>query len=203
MSGDDEARRLELLPHVVSVGQQLLDSPLALIALRLPMAVHHNVQRVDDLLGHWGGHGARVAAGAVRADVGDLRGGAGDVAARRREALRHRPHQQVHLGGRHAEVVADAAAPRPHRADAVRLVDVQVAAVAAFELHQSGQVDDGALHAVHALHDDHYLAPGTAAGPGVSAEDRLADLRLQVGEVCGKVSTKAASSTKSKPYHCA
>ena len=50
----------------------------------------------------------------------------GKVAAHRAEGFGEGAHHDVHVCGRYAGVLADAAAGGAHRADAVRLVEVQV-----------------------------------------------------------------------------
>ncbi len=88
-------------------------------------------------------------------------------------------HENVNLLGVHRPVLAHAAPTHAQSADAVRLVQVQVGLVLLLERDDRGQVEDGALHAVHALHQDQDLLPG-APRPRLALHDGRAQLRLQV-----------------------
>ena len=91
-------------------------------------------------------------------------------------------HEDVHVFVVAAPVVDDAAAAGADGADAVRLVQVQVALVLLLDGDDLGQADYGALHAVHALHDYQDLLPGAVRGR-LALHDRAPDLGLQVGRV--------------------
>ena len=121
------------------------------------------IERVDyrdDLLADWRRNRGRIEA-AVRlaANVVDQLATAGNVAAGRTEALGERAHVHVHVARIAAVVVDHTATAFAHRADAVRLIQVNVGLVLFLQRNHLGQLHDGALHAVDTLHDDHDLLP--------------------------------------------
>jgi len=92
------------------------------------------------------------------AEVADEPLAPGEVAAAGAEGLADRPHPQVPLARIDAEVVADPAPLRPHRADRVRLVDVEHRVVTTLNLEEPRQIGEVAIHAVDPL-DRHDNAP--------------------------------------------
>eukprot|EP00639_Heterosigma_akashiwo_P007901 CAMPEP_0194596312 /NCGR_PEP_ID=MMETSP0292-20121207/25589_1 /TAXON_ID=39354 /ORGANISM="Heterosigma akashiwo, Strain CCMP2393" /LENGTH=281 /DNA_ID=CAMNT_0039456559 /DNA_START=372 /DNA_END=1218 /DNA_ORIENTATION=- len=174
---------LQLAPAQVRAVLPLPPSPAQVRAV-LP---HDDPDGGEDLLGDDRRERVLVQrARAARAEVIDQRPVAGDVASHPAEGLGEGAHHDVDVGGVHAAVLAGPAARGAQRADAVRLVQVQVRLVPLADLNDALQVADLALHRVDALHHDQHLLPG-AAGARLPQGDRLPQhlpqsLRVVVGE---------------------
>jgi hypothetical protein len=84
---------------------------------------------------------------------------AGDVAAAAAERLGESAHHDVDIRRIHPQVLAHAPAAGAQRADAVRLIKVQIGAVLLLDGDDLGQAADLALHRVDALHHDQDLGP--------------------------------------------
>ena len=144
---------------------------------------HDDLERAYDLKGDGRTHAGRVAAGVrVSAQVVDELLGAGYVAAGGAEALGEGAHHDVDVAGVAAPEVDDAASGRTDRANAVRLVQIQVGLVLLLDGDDLGQAHNGALHAVDALDHDQYLLP-RAARDRMAFDDGLLQLGLQVDRV--------------------
>nr|POF14080.1 hypothetical protein CFP56_03104 [Quercus suber] len=177
---DDEAEPLEAEAQVARVERQPLQ-PLLALARRQVAA--DDLQRARDLREHGRGRGLAVdGAGVGDADLVDDGLAGGDVAAVGAEGFREGAHQDVHLAGADAEVVAHSTAARSERPDAVCFVDVQRKLVLLLERHESRQVAHGAFHAVQPLHGHQDLAPGPM-GPRLALTDAFAQHAFQVGHV--------------------
>jgi hypothetical protein len=176
----NEAHLEELVSEVPGIIHQLVDSPLSFATA---------VQAPDDLdcalnlQAHRRAHTGGVAA-SMRVQLDEVYEllGSGQVAASRAEALGERAHEDVNVLGIAAPVVDHTATVRSDGANAVRLVQVQVGLVLLLDGNDLGQADNGALHAVHALHNDQNLLPG-ATRDRVAVDDALLELGLQVDRV--------------------
>ena len=182
---DAAADLLEALAEGVRVLAQLTDLAHAQIA-RAPVGAHDDAEGAERLRDRRHRHGRRVERGRrVAAEGVDEVARAGDVAADRTERLGERAHHHVHLGGGHTQVVGGAAAARADRSDRMRLVEVEVGAVALLELDDGAEGAELALHRVDPLHHDDDLPPRRAVRLprfGRAPEDRLEVLHVVVDE---------------------
>mmetsp|Transcript_37802 Transcript_37802/g.89766 ORF Transcript_37802/g.89766 Transcript_37802/m.89766 type:complete len:207 (+) Transcript_37802:584-1204(+) len=108
--------------------------------------------------------------------------GSRHVAAARAEGLGEGSHHDVHVGRVDAELLAHAPPCPAQRADAVRLVQVEVRLVALLDGDDVDEVAHLPLHAVDALHHDEDLPP-RAVRPGLPLRDGVPQHALEVPRV--------------------
>ena len=87
---------------------------------------------------------------------------AGYVATCRAKALRERAHENIHVFRITSVKINNTTTVWTHGANTVRLVQIQIGLVLLFDLDNLGQTHNRTLHAVHALHNDKYLFPGSS-----------------------------------------
>ena len=101
---------------------------------------------------------------AVPPQVGDHVLGGSQVAAHAAEGLGEGAHHHVDVSSVYTEEFSNPPTARPHRADRVRFVEIQISPILLLERDDFPQATEVALHGVDALHEHDDLAPRLHSG---------------------------------------
>ena len=101
---------------------------------------------------------------AVPPQVSDDVLGGSQVAAHAAEGLGEGAHHHVDVSSVYTEEFSNPPTARPHRADRVRFVEIQISPILLLERDDFPQATEVALHGVDALHEHDDLAPRLHSG---------------------------------------